>query len=107
MNMLLPTAAAMVNGILVGLAIVATRFVIGQSSPISLALLRYFIGFCCLLPPILRTRQMRFERCDLIPIGLLGTLQFGAVIFLLNFALQYISSSRAALIFSSFPLKKH
>lgn len=104
MNMLLPTAAAMVNGILVGSAIVATRFVIGQSSPVSLALLRYFIGFCCLLPPILWSRQMSFERRDLIPIGLLGTLQFGAVIFLLNFALQYISSSRAALIFSSFPL---
>jgi hypothetical protein len=52
MNMLLPTAAAMVNGILVGSAIVATRFVIDQSSPVSLALLRYFIGFCCLLPPI-------------------------------------------------------
>jgi drug/metabolite transporter (DMT)-like permease len=104
MNMLLPTAAAMVNGILVGSAIVATRFVIDQSSPVSLALLRYCIGFCCLLPPILWTRQLRFERRDLLSIGLLGTLQFGVVIFLLNFALQYISSARAALIFSSFPL---
>jgi drug/metabolite transporter (DMT)-like permease len=84
MNMLLPTAAAMVNGILVGSAIVATRFVIDQSSPVSLALLRYCIGFCCLLPPILWTRQLRFERRDLLSIGLLGTLQFGVVIFLLN-----------------------
>jgi hypothetical protein len=32
MNMLLPTAAAMVNGILVGSAIVATRFVIDQGN---------------------------------------------------------------------------
>jgi threonine/homoserine efflux transporter RhtA len=43
MNMLLPTVAAMVNGILVGSAIVATRFVIDQSSPVSLALLRYYL----------------------------------------------------------------
>jgi drug/metabolite transporter (DMT)-like permease len=75
-----------------------------QSSPVSLALLRYFIGFGCLLPPILWMRQLRFERRDLLPIGLLGTLQFGVVVVLLNFALQYISSVRAALIFSSFPL---
>ena len=104
MNRLLPTAAAMVNGILVGSVIVATRFVIYQSSPVSLSLLRYTIGFCCLLPPILWARQMRFEPRDLLPIGLLGTLQFGVVVCLLNFALQYISSARAALIFSAFPL---
>jgi drug/metabolite transporter (DMT)-like permease len=104
MNRLLPTAAAMVNGILVGSAIVATRFVIYQSSPVSLALLRYTIGFCCLLPPILWARQMRFEPRDLLPIGLLGTLQFGVVVCLLNFALQSISSARAALIFSAFPV---
>ena len=32
---------------------VATRFVIGQTGPASLALLRYAIGFLCLLPPLL------------------------------------------------------
>jgi len=73
----LPTGAAIVNGILVGSANVATRFVISQSSPVSLALLRYHNGFCCLPPPVPRPRQMNFERCDLLSIGLLGTLQFG------------------------------
>jgi drug/metabolite transporter (DMT)-like permease len=102
--MWLPAAAATVSSILVGSAIVATRFVIDQSSPVALALLRYSIGFCCLLPPLLWVRQIRFARHDLLPIGLLGILQFGVVVCLLNFALQTISSARAALIFSSFPL---
>jgi hypothetical protein len=95
-NILLPAAVAAVNGILVGAAIVATRFVIDQSSPASLALLRYGSGCCCLLPPLLWLPRARFERRDLLPIGLLGVTQFGVVVCLLNFALQHISSARVA-----------
>jgi hypothetical protein len=43
-------AAGAVTAILVGSAMVATRFVIDQTHPASLALWRYLIGFCCLLP---------------------------------------------------------
>lgn len=100
----LPTLAAITNGILVGAAIVATRFVIGQSSPASLALLRYTVGFGCLLIPVLLAPRPRFARGDLLPIALLGITQFGILITLLNYALQYIPSARAALLFSSFPL---
>ncbi|MEZ4662236.1 MAG: DMT family transporter [Caldilineaceae bacterium] len=100
----LPTLAAMTNGILVGAAIVATRFVIGQSSPAALALLRYTVGFGCLLIPLLLAPRVRFARGDLLPIALLGITQFGILITLLNYALQYIPSARAALLFSSFPL---
>jgi len=101
---ILPAAAAAATGILVGAAIVATRFVIAQSGPASLALLRYLIGSCCLLPPVLLTARVRFERRDLLPIGLLGITQFGILIALLNYALQFIPSARAALIFSTLPL---
>jgi drug/metabolite transporter (DMT)-like permease len=100
----LPAAAAATTGILVGAAIVATRFVIGQASPATLALLRYLIGFGCLLPLLLLSGRVRFARRDLLPIGLLGIVQFGVVVTLLNYALQYISSSRAALIFATLPL---
>lgn len=99
-----PTAASAATGIQVGAAIVATRFVIGQTTPVSLALLRYAIGFCCLLPPALLARRVRLERRDLLPIALLGIVQFGVVVALLNFALQLISSTRTALIFATFPL---
>ena len=96
--------AAAATGVQVGAAIVATRFVVDQASPASLALLRYVIGFCCLLPPALAAGGLRFERGDVVPVALLGMLQFGVVIALLNFGLQTVSSGRAALIFASFPL---
>jgi drug/metabolite transporter (DMT)-like permease len=100
----LPAAAAATTGILVGAAIVATRFVIGQTGPATLALLRYLIGFGCLLPLLLLSGRVRFARRDLLPIGLLGIAQFGVVVTLLNYALQYIPSGRAALIFATLPL---
>jgi drug/metabolite transporter (DMT)-like permease len=83
---------------------VATRFVVDQAGPASLALLRYIIGFCCLLAPALLAGGFRFARRDLLPIALLGITQFGIVVALLNFALQFVPSGRAALIFASFPL---
>ncbi len=101
----LPIAAAAATGIQVGAAIVATRFVVDQTDPASLALLRYAIGFFCLLPfVILSGQRMRFAACDVVPIALLGITQFGILIALLNYGLQFIPSARAALIFALFPL---
>jgi drug/metabolite transporter (DMT)-like permease len=101
----LAIAAAAATGVQVGAAMVATRFVVGQTDPASLAMLRYIIGFLCLLPAMLLARQaMRFERRDVAPIALLGIIQFGALIALLNFGLKFIPAARAALIFASFPL---
>jgi drug/metabolite transporter (DMT)-like permease len=101
---LLPAVAAAATGIFVGSAMVATRSVVDQSSPASLALLRYLIGFCCLLPPVLLAPRPRFEPRDLLPIALLGITQFGILIVLLNYGLQFIPSARAALIFATMPL---
>jgi drug/metabolite transporter (DMT)-like permease len=99
------SAAAAATGILVGSAIVATRFVIDQSTPLSLALLRYLIGFCVLLPALLSARSIgRIRRGDVLPIGLLGIAQFGILIALLNYALQFVPAARAALIFATLPL---
>jgi drug/metabolite transporter (DMT)-like permease len=68
-------------------------------------MLRYIIGFLCLLPPLLLAGQrMRFERQDVAPIAVLGIIQFGVLIALLNFGLKFIPAGRAALIFASFPL---
>ncbi len=104
MQALLPLGAAAVAGILVGAATVATRFVIDQTDPASLALLRYLIGTACLLPAVLMSTGIRFERRDIVPIGLLGIGQFGILIALLNFGLQYIGAAPAALIFATVPL---
>jgi drug/metabolite transporter (DMT)-like permease len=100
-----PAAASAATGILVGGAMVATRFVVDQTGPASLALLRYAIGFCCLLPIVLLSPgRVRFARRDLLPIALLGVAQFGILIALLNYGLRFIPSGRAALIFATFPL---
>lgn len=100
-----PAAASAATGILVGSAMVATRFVVDQTGPASLALLRYAIGFCCLLPVVLLSAERtRFARRDLVPIALLGITQFGILIALLNYGLRFIPSGRAALIFATFPL---
>ncbi|MCG8360500.1 MAG: permease, partial [Kiloniellales bacterium] len=74
---LLAAVAAAVAGVLVGAAMVATRFVIEQTDPASLALLRYLIGVVCLLPPLLLAPRVRFAPRDLLPICLLGIAQFG------------------------------
>jgi drug/metabolite transporter (DMT)-like permease len=101
----LPIVAATINGILVGSTIVATRFVIDQTTPAALAFLRYTIGLLCLVPPVLLSARVRFERRDLVAIGALGIGQFAIVVTALNYALQYIPSARAALLFATFPLQ--
>ena len=83
---------------------VATRVVVHDAGPASLALLRYAIGFCCLLPPVLLSTRVRFARRDVLPIALLGITQFGILIALLNYGLAFIPSARAALIFATLPL---
>lgn len=99
-----PAAAAAAAGVLVGAGIVATRVVVHDAGPASLALLRYVIGACCLLPPALLTARVRFDRRDLAAIALLGIVQFGVLIALLNYGLRSVPSGRAALIFATLPL---
>jgi len=101
----LPAAAAAAASIQVGAAMVATRVVVDQAGPASLALLRYAIGFACLLPTVLLSRRpARFERRDLAPIAALGIVQFGVLIALLNYGLGLIPAARAAMIFATLPL---
>jgi len=83
---------------------VATRFVVEQSEPASLALLRYLIALACLLPAALLAPRPQIARRDLLPLAVLGMLQFGILIAVLNFGLKYIPSGRGALIFSTAPL---
>lgn len=97
--------AAAATGAQVGANIVATRFAVGQIGPVSLALLRYAIGCLFLAPLMLATGRPRFAARDALPIAVLGILQFGVLIALLNLALQYIPAARASLLFATFPLQ--
>ena len=97
--------AAAATGVQVGAAIVATRFVVAETGPASLALMRYAIGFCCLVPALLWSgTRLRFAARDVVPIAALGIVQFGVLIALLNYGLRFVPSARAALLFATFPL---
>ena len=91
----------------VGAAIVASRFIVDSVPPLTLAMLRYAIGFACLLPfaiVALRAPRTMPPSRDLLAMAALGTGQFGILIALLNFGLQRVAAAPAALIFSLFPL---
>jgi drug/metabolite transporter (DMT)-like permease len=111
-NLALLAAAA--TGVQVGAAIVASRFAVAEVPPLTLAMLRYAIGFLCLLPFAWATLR-KAGRAAAGPgrhkawrhyaaMAALGIGQFGILIALLNFGLQRIGAAPAALIFSLFPL---
>ena len=91
----------------VGAAIVASRFVVAEVPPLTLAMLRYAIGFLCLLPfalPLLAAVRAQLRPRDLAAMAALGIGQFGILIALLNWGLQTVPAAPAALVFASFPL---
>ena len=91
----------------VGAAIVASRFIVDIVPPLTLAMLRYAVGFLCLLPfalAALRAPHPMPPMRDVLAMAALGTGQFGILIALLNFGLQHVAAGPAALIFSLFPL---
>jgi drug/metabolite transporter (DMT)-like permease len=93
--------------VLVGAGIVASRFVVAEVPPLTLAMLRYTLGFACLLPfalPSLREAMRLLRARDLLALTALGTGQFAVLIALLNWGLQHVGAAPAALIFSLFPL---
>jgi drug/metabolite transporter (DMT)-like permease len=96
-------AAASV-GVQVGAATVASRFALAETDPITLAMLRYAVGFLCLAPFAFAAGGFKFARRDVVPIAMLGIGQFGLLIALLNFGLLYIPAGRAALVLAAFPL---
>jgi drug/metabolite transporter (DMT)-like permease len=122
MNKALWAAAAV--GVQVGAAIVASRHVVLEVQPATLALLRYGIGLFVILPfivwDIFSEKQavagMKYAQSatknianlivwrDWLAVALLGVLQFGLLIALLNLGLQHIGAAQAAMIFSLFPL---
>lgn len=96
--------AAAATGVQVGAAMVATRFVAGEIPPATLAMLRYAIGFLCLLPVLLARRPGGFAARDIVPVAVLGIGQFGVLIALLNWGLRSVPAARGAVVFSAFPL---
>ncbi len=96
--------AASFASIIFGASVVATRFVVVQTRPVSLAFLRYFIASVCLLPVLRQVWRAGMPRRDVVGICLLGALFFGIFPWVFSASLTYLPSSRVAILIATTPL---
>jgi drug/metabolite transporter (DMT)-like permease len=96
---------AVATGAQVGAAIVATRAVAGDVDPVTLALLRYTVGAAVMVPIALAARvSWRMAAKDFAAVAGLGVLQFGGLIWLLNWGMAHVPAADGAVLFATFPL---
>lgn len=101
----LANLAGAVGCLFTGASIVATRFVVGQTDPVSLAFLRYGIAALCLAPiAVLLCRRHRTTPGDVLAMLGLGVLFFGAFPWLFNLSLQFTSATHGALALATSPM---
>jgi drug/metabolite transporter (DMT)-like permease len=101
----LALAAAALVGVQVGATIVATRGLVGQLGPATIACVRYAIALATLLPFLaLAGTHTPIARADRVPVALLGIGQFALLIAWLNIGLRTVPAAPAALLFATFPL---
>src|SRR3954467_13483750 len=86
---------ALVAGCLGGTAAAITRYLAGNTDPITLAILRWAIGFCCVLPAALLLRARLAQQRDLPAVAALGFCFFGVFFVLYNIAMSYTTAARA------------
>lgn len=96
--------AAAIATTLGGAAIVGTRFLVGQTDPITLAFLRYGIAALSLLPFVLFSSARHVSRRDILPIVGLGLLYFCMHPWAFTAALKYTTAAYGALVLSFTPM---
>jgi len=96
---------AIVSSCLGGTAAAVTRYLVGSADPITLAILRWGIGFLVLLPVALLLRARWPSRRDLPAVAALGLCFFGLFFVLYNIAVGYTTAARASLALSTLPLQ--
>lgn len=97
-------AIAMLSSCLGGTAAAITRYLTFGADPIALAVLRWGIGFICLLPAALLLKAKWPVRSDLPAVALLGVLFFGVFFILYNIAVSFTTAARASLALATLPL---
>ena len=97
-------AIALVSSSLGGTAAAITRYLVGGADPILLAILRWGIGFLCLLPCALMLGVRWPQRSDWPAVALLGICFFGLFFILYNIAVSYTTAARASLALATLPL---
>jgi drug/metabolite transporter (DMT)-like permease len=97
-------AIALVSSCLGGSAAAITRYLVGGADPIALAILRWGIGFLCVLPTALLLKVRWPDAKDWPAVMLLGLCFFGLFFVLYNIAIGYTTAARASLALATLPL---
>ena len=96
--------AAILSSTVGGTNTAVTRYAIGATDPVTLAALRFGLGFILLMPIALALRSRWPQRRDWIGVVCLGILFFGIFMALFNLSLRYTTAARGALALATLPL---
>jgi drug/metabolite transporter (DMT)-like permease len=96
---------AVLSSALGGTAAAVTRYLVQSADPLTLAMLRWGIGFLCVLPAALLLRARWPARADWPGVAALGVSFFGLFFVLYNIAVGYTTAARASLALSTLPLQ--
>ena len=96
---------AIVSSCLGGSAAAVTRYLVGDADAVTLAVLRWAIGFLFVLPVALVLRVRWPPRSDWLGVASLGVCYFGLFFVLYNVAIRYTTAARASLALSTLPLQ--
>jgi drug/metabolite transporter (DMT)-like permease len=96
---------AVVSSCLGGSAAAVTRYLVGNADAVTLAILRWSIGFLCVLPATLLLRAKWPPRGDWPAVATLGVCFFGLFFVLYNTALVHTTAARASLALSTLPVQ--
>ena len=96
---------AILSSALGGTAAAVTRYLVGDADPLTLAILRWGIGFLCVLPVAILMRVAWPKRSDWPAVAALGVCFFGLFFIFYNIAVGYTTAARASLALSTLPLQ--
>src|SRR5262249_18069629 len=96
---------AIVSSALGGTAAAVTRYLVHGADPVTLAVLRWGIGFLCVLPIALMLRVRWPQAADWAGIAALGISFFGLFFVFYNIAVSFTTAARASLALSTLPLQ--
>jgi drug/metabolite transporter (DMT)-like permease len=96
---------AIVSSALGGTAAAVTRYLVRGADPLTLAILRWGIGFLCVLPAAFALRARWPQPRDWPGVAVLGLAFFALFFVLYNLAISYTTAARASLALSTLPLQ--
>src|ERR1700741_4704481 len=100
----LGVAIALLSSSLGGTAAAITRYLVSGADPIALAILRWGIGFLCVLPAAFFLKVRWPERRAVPWVMLLGFCFFGLFFVFYNIAMSCTTVARASLALATLPL---